>query len=294
MRETSHQPGSLALSNNGDLSLYFVGCGSAFSRTMNQNNLLVVKGKDHLLIDCGTKTPQALYERRIDLTAISHFLITHSHADHIGGLEEVMMVNRYVTGRKPTMIINEAYQELLWNNSLRGGTAYSEVRNGEPLGFEDFWQIQRPQQLAGIERESWHTTLGSIDIVMPRTMHFPDNAQSWRDSCWSCAVLFDERVLFTSDTRFDPQLLHELDGRYSLEMIFHDCQFFKGGVHASLEELATLPSEMKSRMVLMHYSDNWQQFQGEVMAAGFRGLVKQGSSYTFPAVGLKTTSVSAR
>ena len=285
VRVSTHEPGSLLLSNRGDLSLFFIGCGSAFSRTMNQNNLLVVKGDHHLLIDCGTKTPQALYGLQIDLAGIENFLITHSHADHIGGLEEVMMVNRYLTGNKPNIIINEEYQDILWNHSLRGGAAYSETRDGEPLGFEDFWRIQRPRQLEGVERETWHTTMGDIDIKMPRTMHFPDNAKSWRDSFWSCGVLLDERVLFTSDTRFDPQLLSELDERYELELIFHDCQLYSGGVHASLVELATLPAELKGRMVLMHYGDNWQQFESQVLEAGFRGFVKQGHSYSFPAKG---------
>ena len=283
MIEKAQDPGSVQLTNSGELTLFFIGCGSAFSRTMNQNNLLIVKGDQHLLVDCGTKTPQALYGLQIELAGIENFLITHSHADHIGGLEEVMMINRYLTGNKPNIIINEEYQDILWNHSLRGGAAYSELRNGQPLGFEDFWRAQRPQRVEGTERETWHTTLGDLDIVMPRTMHFPDNAESWRDSFWSCGVLIDERVLFTSDTRFDPQLLSELDQRYDLDLIFHDCQFFNGGVHASLEELATLPAELKGRMVLMHYGDNWQQFESQVTEAGFRGFVKQGHSYTLPA-----------
>ena len=42
----------VALKNDGDLSLFFVGTGAAFAKTLNQNNLLIVKGDDHLLIDC--------------------------------------------------------------------------------------------------------------------------------------------------------------------------------------------------------------------------------------------------
>ncbi len=281
MIEQAHTPGTVTLSNSGELSLFFVGCGSAFSRSMNQNNLLVVKGEHHLLIDCGTKTPQALHELQIELTGIENFLITHTHADHIGGLEEVMMVNRYLTGNKPNIIINEEFEEILWHQSLRGGSAYSEVHHGKPLGFSDFWNALRPSRAAGFERDIWQTRLGDIDIKMPRTKHFPDNASSWRDSFWSCGVLLDERVLFSADTRFDPELLTELDERYDLDIIFHDCQFFTGGVHASLEELSTLPAGLKSKIVLMHYADNWQQYEVQVREAGFHSFAKQSHSYRF-------------
>lgn len=281
MREQQHDPGSFKLSNDGELTIFFVGCGSAFSRTMNQTNLLVVKGEQHLLVDCGTKSPQALHDLKIEPAEIANFLITHTHADHIGGLEEMMMVNRYLTGNKPNIIINDEFEDILWNHSLRGGSAYSEVHNGQPLGFNDFWQVIRPSRVDDFERDTWEARLGDLDIKMPRTKHFPDNAESWRDSFWSCGVLFDERVLFTSDTRFDPQLLLEFDEHYGLEYIFHDCQFFTGGVHASLEELATLPNTLKRKMVLMHYADNWQQYADQVREAGFHSFAQQNHSYIF-------------
>jgi len=98
---------SSALSNQGDLSLFFIGAGSAFAKTLNQNNLLVVKGDEHLLIDCGTRCSQALHNYQLPISEIRNFVITHSHADHIGGLEEVQLYGRYVGKNKPNMIINE-------------------------------------------------------------------------------------------------------------------------------------------------------------------------------------------
>ena len=276
-----HAEGKLPLTSDGELSIYFIGSGSAFTKSMYQNNVLVTKGEQHLLIDFGTKCPQALFEQGVAVADLHNFLITHSHADHIGGLEEVMMVNRYVTRRKPRMIINEAYEDILWHHSLRGGAAYSELRDGQPLGFEDFWEPLRPQPLADMPRETWHYRMGGLDIKMPRTMHFPDNAQSWLDSFWSCGVILDERILFTSDTRFDPELLQSFDERYNFEVIFHDCQFFTGGVHASFDELSTLPEALKRKMLLMHYPDNWEQLKPRVSEEGFLGFVHQGFSYRF-------------
>ena len=80
----------LQLTNDGTLTLFFIGIGSAFTKAYYQTNLLIIKGEDHLMIDCGTKTPQALHELGVNIWDIRNFFITHSHADHIGGLEEVI------------------------------------------------------------------------------------------------------------------------------------------------------------------------------------------------------------
>ena len=46
--------GALEIPQNEGLSFFFVGVGSAFSKTHFQTNILVTKGQDHFLIDCGT------------------------------------------------------------------------------------------------------------------------------------------------------------------------------------------------------------------------------------------------
>lgn len=270
---------TVQLKNDGDLSLYFVGTGAAFAKTLDQNNLLIVKGDDHLLIDCGSKCTQALHKVGIEVADLQNFLITHSHADHIGGLEEIQLFGRYVTQNKPRMVINEEYQDILWNQSLRGG---SEMSESQPLGFEDLWTVQRPSLVPGLKRETWEANVGSINVKMPRTMHYPDDAPGWQESFWSVGVVIDERILFTSDTRFDLELLQEFDEHYNFEMIFHDCQLFTGGVHASLNELKTLPAHFRERIVLMHYGDNWKDFEQEALDAGFHSWAQQSALYNYP------------
>ncbi|MCH2568347.1 MAG: MBL fold metallo-hydrolase [Pseudomonadales bacterium] len=269
----------VCLTNDGFLSLFFIGTGAAFAKTLNQTNILVIKGNQHLLIDCGTKCSQALYQLGMGIEQVDNFLITHSHADHVGGLEEVQLHRRYVVGNKPKMIITETYQDILWNQSHRVGSERSE---SQELSFEDFWQVLRPTKLENQLRETWHAELGLLDIKLPRTMHFPDDASSWQDSQWSTGVILDDRVLFTSDTRYDPDLLISLDKHYDFDVIFHDCQLFTGGVHASLDELAGLPANIKERIVLMHYSDDWQDHCETARSYGFKTWAKESHLYTFP------------
>lgn len=272
----------LTLSNKGELSLFFLGVGSAFSKSHYQTNLIVIKGDDHIMIDCGTRAPQALHELGVPITAIGNWLITHSHADHIGGLEEVMLMSRYVTRTKPTIVINPTYQNLLWDMSLRGGSAYNEERAGSILTFGDMWNIVRPTWLGDFPRETHEANIGSINIKMFRTMHIPEQPENWQSSFWSCGVIIDDRIMFTSDTRYDPELLESFDGRYDLEVIFHDCQFFTGGVHAGIDELAQLPTDLKRKMLLTHYGDNWEDNLAKVNDGGFLGLAQQWRFYNFP------------
>ncbi|MBO6821671.1 MAG: MBL fold metallo-hydrolase [Pseudomonadales bacterium] len=266
------------LKTQGGLSLYFIGCGSAFAKTLNQNNLIIAKGDDHLLVDCGTRCSQALHDAGGSIAQIQNYLITHSHADHVGGLEEVQLFGRYVLKKKPNMVVTRAYEEILWEQSLRGG---SELSEKAPLEFSDLWNVIRPKKLKSYPRETFEVDIGGINIKMPRTMHFPDSAKSWRGCAWSCAVIIDDRILFTSDTRFDPELLSSFDEMFDFEVIFHDCQMFTGGVHASIDELCTLPESLRRRIVLMHYGDNWQNFKPQAKQAGFHSWAKEQHTYSF-------------
>lgn len=271
--------GELKFQNEGKLSLFFLGIGSAFSKRHYQNNLLVIKGNDSLLIDCGTVCPTAFYHYKSSITKVRNFLITHSHADHIGGLEEAMLMGRYVTKVKPNIIITDEYKTCLWENSLKGGNAYGECNDGQILEFGDYFEQIRPKLISKTPRPLYKAKIGGIDIKLFRTMHMPDNALSWKDSFFSYGVVIDERILFPSDTRFDLDMISWLYNKYPIEVIFHDCQFYSGGVHASYDELKRLPDEIKSKMFLCHYGDNYESFSPET--DGFAGFAQQGCYYDF-------------
>lgn len=271
----------LALANDGELALTFIGSGSAFSKKYYQNNILLVKGESHLLVDCGTRTPEALSILGLSVGKIRNYLITHSHADHIGGLEEVMLVNRYGLRQKTTMVITEKLRKVLWTMCLRGGASWNEVHDGKPLEFEDFWNVISPVKVPKASREMSEARIGDLKVKLFRTKHIPDSAADWQDSFLSYGLVIDDRVLYTADTRYDPEMVTELDGIYHFKTIFHDCQFFTGGVHASLEELAGLPEDIRRRTLLMHYGDNADAFGGRIAELGFRGLVEQWKTYSF-------------
>ncbi len=269
----------LGLSNSGHLSLFWVGAGSAFSKINYQTNLLIIKGNSHVLVDCGTLCPIALWNYGLPVMNVDTFLITHSHADHIGGLEEAMLMGRYVKKRKPNLIVPYEYRDILWENSLKGGAAYNELHNGANLQLFNLFNWIEPEKIMESPRYTWEIQYGEINIKIFRTAHIPDSSHSWADSFFSYGVIIDNAVLFTSDTRFDRDMLDLYIDMYKLEYIFHDCQLFPGGVHASYSELLTLPESVRKIMFLSHYGDNFKDFNP--VKDGFIGFVEQGTFYNF-------------
>jgi len=270
------------LSNSGSLELRFLGVGSAFATKNRQTNFLIVKGNDHVLVDFGMTGPGVLAEVGLKPTDIRVVLPTHSHADHVGGIECLALMNRYVGQRfmnhpKLKMVVTEEYQRVLWDYTLRGGLEWNEAGpdEGEKLQFCDFFDIVRPRWAKAQPRETWRVEVGDIHLELFRTKHIPEQAASWEASFISYGMLIDGRVFVSGDTRFDRELLDIYAERS--EVLFHDVQFFPGAVHASLEDLRTLPSEIKAKMLLMHYADNWV----EQDITGFKGWAQAGVRYVF-------------
>ena len=281
----------LQLETSGNLRIVFLGVGSAFTKRKRQSNFLIIQGDYHVLVDCGTLGSLALDDIGLSVTKVQCYLPTHSHADHIGGFEEIALVNRYITNslNKPKMIIVEEYQDLLWAKSLSGGIEFCETKEGKPLQLTDFFDILRPKETVILGQKTWLYQHGPIDLVFMRTRHIPDSTTSIDEAQWCSGILVNNRVWVSGDTMFDrdyPTSFSEIS-----EVMFHDCQMFKGGVHASYSELMTLPAEVRSKMYLYHYNDNWDNpktwvgtsdnFTGDPLQDGFLGWAQQQVAYDF-------------
>ena len=67
--------------------LTVLGSGDAFgSAGRNQSGYLVQAGKLLLLLDCGVTTPAALQKAGVDPAEVDFILLSHLHADHLGGV----------------------------------------------------------------------------------------------------------------------------------------------------------------------------------------------------------------
>lgn len=271
----------ITLASREDLVLCFAGVGSAFAKKNAQTSLIVAKDGVTLLVDIGTTIPLALAQHNIVVGDFDYYHFTHSHADHIGGVEELLLTARYAQKPRPRVLITETHQDLLWERSLRGGCEHNEAGL---VRFSDLVRPLRPQWLRSEPREIYQAQLGSLNLIIFRTKHIPGDVAQWEQAYWSTGVLIDGRVLFTADTRFDLGLFADLESSGlpldNVEAIFHDCQLTgKGAVHATYQELQTLPDHLKSKMWLTHYGDNFDQFHPE--QDGFAGFAQPWHLYQY-------------
>ncbi len=278
--KTRHFVSNIELTNSGNLSLFFLGTGNAFTKTAFQTNLLIIKGQDHLLVDCGTLCSYAfenMYNGRI--TDIKNLLLTHPHADHIGGVEELALEGKYITKRLVNLVITDEFKKSLWEESLKGGIQYSEEG---VMTFDDYFNQIKPVRIQKKPFEMFETNVGSINIKLFRTRHVTTRKKSLKKSQISYGLIIDDRILFTADTQFNPSQLQFLLDKYNkIEVIFHDCDVmgYSRGVHAAYDELVTLPKEIKEKTFLSHYSEAVSTI--DALVDGFAGLAKHWVYYDF-------------
>ena len=60
--------------------------------------LLVAKGPDRYLIDCGEGTQRQLMRAGIGFRGVTHVLLTHAHLDHVLGLAGLLAVSSFLRG----------------------------------------------------------------------------------------------------------------------------------------------------------------------------------------------------
>jgi len=254
----------------------FVGTGSAFSRNFGQTNALVEAGDVSLMIDFGFMTPRRLESIGHGMAELTHVAISHLHADHTGGLEELAFTLRYGRERRPYLLTPPALAEELWDQSLRGGLEWVSDAKGqtEKCSLETYFRIAEAST-------SW-TNLGALELRAFPTDHVPGK-RSWGFIVREAGSGY--QAVFGGDTRrpYGPLLEEPLGGDFARGPIFHDCTLSASAasaIHIGLAEIA-YPPAIQERVVLVHYEDDLDAHLGEIRAASLR-FVRPGVAIQFP------------
>jgi ribonuclease BN (tRNA processing enzyme) len=254
------------------MKIQFIGSGSAFNKVDGQSNAVIIasSGKK-LLIDCGSTCWDTVSKRGVELkyTDVDAVYISHLHADHVGGLEELSFCTYFnPSADRPKLYCNTQLMHELWEQALRGGL---ESIQGKVVTLTEYFDC-RP-----VDNSSFFVWEG-ITFIPVQTVH----VMAGYHIKYSYGLIIQEslnspKVFFTSDTQFAPNQI--MDFYRDCDVVFQDCETsqFKSGVHAHFDDLKTLKDEIRSKMWLYHYQP------GTVRQAakdnGFCGFVESGQTF---------------
>ena len=244
----------------------WIGTGSAFNPILGHTSFLVSSaGPRTLLVDCGATVPLKLIELNL-ISRITDIVVTHTHADHIGGLEGLAFYLHFALGRKgaerPALYFPSAsLAEEIWEHALRAGMAKSQDQDGQPCSasIETYFDVR-------IGREVAVAGLPSATLFETRHIAGLENY----------GLEFDNGVFYSGDTVELPP--------HHPRVIFQDCQMARNGggdVHISYEELLEgLPKAVRAKTYLTHL--NATHPERDPAGDGFAGYVMPGQAFHFP------------
>ncbi|MCZ8520871.1 MULTISPECIES: MBL fold metallo-hydrolase [Paenibacillus] len=219
------------------MKLTFLGAGDGFSVRQGHNSALIEFGGTNLCIDFPESNHAALHELGMELNRVENVFVSHLHEDHINGLQKLAFYHGvYPLKGKPRLFVHEELLDDLWD-ALRHGLSYS-MRG--PKVLSDFFEVVAVQDAFEIE---------GTRFELVRTVHIPGMT--------SFGLLCEPYFYFSGDTRFDLGQIEEAASKAGI--LFYEChmQPYQLPSHTSLEELLTLPEEIRRKMVLMHYIDDY-------------------------------------
>jgi phosphoribosyl 1,2-cyclic phosphodiesterase len=227
--------------------LHFLGVGAAHAATLGSSAAVLERDRQPLLlIDCGPDTlDRYLAAYRTLPPAV---FITHTHMDHVAGLEQLFFKLWFDPARRGTTRLFAHAALIPW---LQARVA--DYPGALAEGGVNFWEAFR---LVPCTRGFWLDGLW-FDIFATRH-HTPGT---------SYGLALEGSFAFTGDTRPIPEALARFG---SGDMVIaHDCSLLGNPSHTGIDDIEReYPDALRSRLLLYHYGS---AEDGDMLAArGYR------------------------
>jgi ribonuclease BN (tRNA processing enzyme) len=239
-----------------------LGVGDAFTARYFSTSVALHADGQWLLVDCPHPIRRMMRDAGnkagvpLDVDRFAGVLLTHLHADHCSGVEGLAFFNYFHCGRRTTVLAHPAVLGQLWPRRLAGGMQAPVETCGAPhvADFDTFFE--------GIAlADAGATEFGPFSIEWRQTIHpIPTTALRIHAAGRTLGV--------SGDTAWDPELIAWLA---EADTIIHETNH---AIHTPYHKLAALPAEVRDRMRLIHYPDDFD------VAASVIEPLAEGQRYT--------------
>lgn len=235
--------------------VHVLGVGDTFSEFHHPTSLLLECDGFFLAIDCPDmyrrvlRDARMISQRPLDLLQIDHMLITHVHGDHMNGLEGVGFFKHFAQSKAMSLVASAEVREDLWDRRL--AASMGQLWTGKemkPMHFEDYFDFTELPWDAPLQ-------VGPFSITSRRTKHHVTTS-ALRIEAGGVTLGY------SADTAFDPGLIEWLSGA---DLIIHETNL--GPSHTLYADLANLPTELQSKMRLVHYPDGFEKVTSKIALA---------------------------
>ena len=230
--------------------LHVLGSGAAYSDGHRTTTMLALEGPSGVVVvDCGGDVVQRLLAHDLDPLRVTALVVTHEHADHVGGLP-LMLERLWLAGRRaplPVIGIAPAVAQ-----AVRLHDAFDTSDWPGYAGIAPRVVDQEPGALV-LDDADWRLT-GTPGVHAEPVI-------GWRiaptDGGGAAA--------YSCDTAFEHRIVELARG---VELLLHEAAGSSSPIHASACEAARVALEAKAgRLVLVHLPPGFDDASAEVARA---------------------------